>query len=153
MRSFCHFCSPSLGLEKRFHAPLLTAIQLHLYMSHNRATTFQKCLPSFEHTNCDQSRMCIRLSLSPFCWVGVRSHPNATERTESLRTDLWASFIHPSHINRAKLFTENSTMARRRDIHSGWGLAVLPESLYKCLYLTSSPVSVFRICLALNACH
>ena len=29
------------------------------------------------------------------------------------------------HINRAKLFTENSTTARLRDILRGWGLAAL----------------------------
>ena len=31
------------------------------------------------------------------------------------------------HINRAKLFTENSAMPRLRDILRGWGLAVPPR--------------------------
>ena len=46
-----------------------------------------------------------------------------------LRTDLWASYTHPSPHKQNDTFHRNSVMARLRDIHRGYGPAALRNKL------------------------
>ena len=78
-----------------------------------------------------------------------------------LRTDHWASYKQPSHINRVKLFTENSAMARLWDILKGWwpadprnvlkqGALGLPQDVLNCNRINMPRVGPYNTCLMVS---